>query len=74
MSGDEEEWEACRRLADPSGGVSPIEYKPLLNRCYFRYGLLHSRDSRKSGRIARKTFDRTSVVKERTQASLKRRT
>ena len=71
---DEEEWEACRRLADPSGGVSPIEYKPLLNRCYFRYGLLHSRDSRKSGRIARKTFDRTSVVKERTQASLKRRT
>ena len=56
------EWTFAKELADPLN-TGHVEYKTLLNRCHFRSNMVNSRNSRKSGRIARTQLPRSTVIK-----------
>lgn len=57
-------WVDVRKLADPQN-TGWVEYKPFLNRCHFRADMVSSRNSRKTGRLARTKLPRASAIAER---------
>ena len=64
LAWDASDWAFTKELADPLN-TGLVEYKTLLNRCHFRSNMVNSRNSRKSGRIARTQLPRSTVIKER---------
>jgi Ca2+-binding EF-hand superfamily protein/CRP-like cAMP-binding protein len=68
----EDMWATARALADPQN-TGQVEFKTLLNRCQFRANMVHSRNSRKTGRIARTKLPRANVIQERAKKSVLRK-